>query len=204
MNTIERKKEVVAATFQLIAQLGMQDLTVKKIAQAVGVSEPAIYRHFGSKAEILSAVVDEMVSARHASFTKTKAMEKDAQAMLSFFFIEQALRFESFPSLTIILFPEDLFKNDQELQERVTGMMDETRAFIRDVLGIGMAQGSLRSDLDPEDVAFMLVGGFRLLVSSWRLASRPFSLPERTRQFLESALPLIGRHRPDNAQGGVS
>lgn len=49
----DRQAEIVAAAFTLIAQNGVQELTIKNLGAAIGESEPAIYRHFASKREIL-------------------------------------------------------------------------------------------------------------------------------------------------------
>jgi AcrR family transcriptional regulator len=193
MQTIERRKEIIQAAFDLISEQGIQELTMKRIANAVGVSEPAIYRHFASKADILSSVIDEMIAQREATFQRVRAGSGTARDMIGSFFSAQASLFETRPSLTIMLFPEDLFRNDETLLGRATAMMDETLSRFRELLRAGVDEGSLKDGIDCEAGALMLVGGFRLLVASWRLDSGAGGLEMGTSRFVEGALSLISR-----------
>jgi AcrR family transcriptional regulator len=191
MQSSERQKEIVAAVFNLISDQGIQELTIKKIAQAVGVSEPAIYRHFESKSDILAAVVDQMVAHRNTTFSRVGG--NSAATTLASFFTVQAMLFEDMPPLTIMLFPEDLFRNDAVLLARIMDMMQETLGRIRELLQAGIDEGAFKPDLDRDAVALMLVGGFRLLVSSWRLDPTSGRLREKTRRFVDGVWPLISR-----------
>ncbi|MFH2116312.1 MAG: TetR/AcrR family transcriptional regulator C-terminal domain-containing protein, partial [Spirochaetota bacterium] len=112
---------------------------------------------------------------------------------LASFFTVQAMLFEDMPPLTIMLFPEDLFRNDAALLARIMDMMKETLGRIRELLQAGIDEGSFKPDLDRDAVALMLVGGFRLLVSSWRLEPSSGRLKEKTRRFIDGVWPLISR-----------
>ncbi len=191
MQTSERRKEIIAAAFDLISAHGIQELTIRKIASVVGVSEPALYRHYSSKTDILSAVIDEMLAQRDAAFLKVSGGPGTARDMIRSFFSVQASLFESRPSLTIMLFPEDLFRNDAELLGRATAMMDETLVRFRELLQAGIADGSIKPAVDCEACALMLVGGFRLLVSSWRLDASSGGLESGARRFMDGVFPLI-------------
>jgi AcrR family transcriptional regulator len=191
MQSSERQKDIVAAVFNLISDQGIQELTIKKIAQAIGVSEPAIYRHFQSKSDILAAVVDEMIAHRNTTFLRVSGTS--ASTTLASFFTVQAMLFEDMPALTIMLFPEDLFRNDAVLLGRIMDMMKETLGRIHGLIQAGVDEGAFRPDLDREAVALMLVGGFRLLVSSWRLQPESGRLKEKTRRFIDGVWPLISR-----------
>jgi AcrR family transcriptional regulator len=191
MQSSERQKEIVAAVFNLISDQGIQELTIKKIAQAIGVSEPAIYRHFESKSDILSAVVDEIIARRDKTFAQVSG--DSAAATLASFFSVQAMLFEDMLPLSIMLFPEDLFRNDASLLSRIMDMMKETLSRIHGVLQAGMDEGAFRPDLDCDAATLMLVGGFRLLVSSWRLEPEPGRLKEMTKRFIDGVWPLISR-----------
>ncbi|MEA1972657.1 MAG: TetR/AcrR family transcriptional regulator, partial [Candidatus Cloacimonadota bacterium] len=53
----ERQQQIVVTAIKLIANKGIQNLTTKNIANEIGISEPALYRHFDNKLEILKAVI---------------------------------------------------------------------------------------------------------------------------------------------------
>lgn len=187
----DRQDEIVATALHLISEEGMQELTMKKIAAAIGITEPALYRHFTSKSQILAAVVDNMAAARSSLFRQPLASEQDAQSTIMSFFVGHAWLFMREPALTVILFSEDLFRNDKALSERITAIVGDTMHTIQQVLADGVRHGTLCSDLDPSMTALLLVGGFRQLVSSWRLEGCQFSLEERTERLVGSALRLF-------------
>jgi AcrR family transcriptional regulator len=49
----DRKREIRDAAIRLVAGDGLEAATTRAIARAVGVTEAALYRHYGSKEEIL-------------------------------------------------------------------------------------------------------------------------------------------------------
>jgi AcrR family transcriptional regulator len=194
MKTTERKKEILKAAFALIARQGMSELTIKNLARAVGVSEPALYRHFDSKASILSAIVDEMIAQRDEAWRNSLPESRSASECLRSFFLSQARSFESLPSLAIVLYPDMLFRQDPDLLERIRSMIKETAGGIRKILDKGVAEGSFRKDVDTNAVSLMLIGGFRILVSEWQMngdMGESPSLSVTTQEYLQSILRLI-------------
>src|SRR5690625_2198760 len=53
----ERQIEIMKAATQRIDRYGIQNLTTKTLAADIGLSEPALYRHFDSKTDILSSLL---------------------------------------------------------------------------------------------------------------------------------------------------
>jgi TetR/AcrR family tetracycline transcriptional repressor len=60
---MSRRDEVLQAALGLLDEVGLDDLTVRRLADRLGVTPSALYRHFPSKA----ALVDAMVEAVAAS-----------------------------------------------------------------------------------------------------------------------------------------
>jgi AcrR family transcriptional regulator len=53
----ERREEIIAAVLQVVADRGFSSWTLRDIAERVGVGEANILHHFGSKQELLLAVI---------------------------------------------------------------------------------------------------------------------------------------------------
>lgn len=60
MNTeiTERQQEIINVSLELIAESGIQSLTIKNLAKKIGFAESAIYRHYENKIQILLAILD--------------------------------------------------------------------------------------------------------------------------------------------------
>ncbi|CAH0990215.1 Tetracycline repressor protein class A from transposon 1721 [Sinobacterium norvegicum] len=51
----------IDATFSVIAQVGIDKLTMRKVASELGVSAMAMYKHFPNKEQLLAATLDEVI-----------------------------------------------------------------------------------------------------------------------------------------------
>jgi AcrR family transcriptional regulator len=56
----QRQEQIIDAAISLIAEKGLAGASMGRIAEIVGISEPAIYRHFASRRDILLAVLDDV------------------------------------------------------------------------------------------------------------------------------------------------
>lgn len=59
MNSARRQLEIVNAAFDRIATTGHLSLSTTELAYKVGISQPAIFRHFRSKQQLHQAILDE-------------------------------------------------------------------------------------------------------------------------------------------------
>ncbi len=55
----DRRQQIVGVAMRLFSQRGFRGTTTKEIAQAAGVSEAIIFRHFATKDELYAAILDE-------------------------------------------------------------------------------------------------------------------------------------------------
>jgi AcrR family transcriptional regulator len=64
---MSRRDEVLQAALDLLDEVGLDALTVRRLAERLGVRPSALYRHFGTKRELLDAMV-EHIAAEGADF----------------------------------------------------------------------------------------------------------------------------------------
>jgi len=56
---------IVDAALTLLNEVGLERLTTRKLAERLGVQQPALYWHFKSKSALLDAVNEEMLARYH-------------------------------------------------------------------------------------------------------------------------------------------
>ncbi|MEW6411357.1 MAG: TetR/AcrR family transcriptional regulator [Candidatus Zixiibacteriota bacterium] len=64
----DRKAQIIQQATRLFADDGFDKVTIKELADACGITEPALYRHFSSKDAIYDAVLDSIerrLSSQH-------------------------------------------------------------------------------------------------------------------------------------------
>ncbi|MGF7148268.1 AcrR family transcriptional regulator [Sphingomonas zeicaulis] len=52
----QRREEIIAAALTLFTRYGVHNVTTRQIARAVGISQPSLYAHFASSAEIAEEI----------------------------------------------------------------------------------------------------------------------------------------------------
>jgi TetR/AcrR family tetracycline transcriptional repressor len=57
------RQSIVEAALRLLAEVGLDGLTVRRLAASLGVQSPALYWHFRSKEQLLDGMADEIIRA---------------------------------------------------------------------------------------------------------------------------------------------
>jgi len=82
----ERREEILLAAVQEFAQFGLHGASIDQIARRIGISQPYIYRLFGTKKELFLAVLDacytRIVGAFEAAAATARAEERDTLAAM--------------------------------------------------------------------------------------------------------------------------
>lgn len=90
---LQTSQNIVEASFKLMAEHGIEKMSLSMIAKEVGISKPAIYYHFSSKEALVDFLFEEIFSGYHfvsyfdkEQYTKENFAEKliaDGLHMLS-------------------------------------------------------------------------------------------------------------------------
>ena len=81
----ERRMQILRSAVSLFSQRGFSGTTTKEIAQAAGISEAMVFRHFATKLELYTAILDHKACAGTAfspcDIVATAVAEKDDRAV---------------------------------------------------------------------------------------------------------------------------
>jgi AcrR family transcriptional regulator len=171
-----RQTDIVNATIQLISEAGIQRLTMKRIAQQVGVTEPALYRHFDSKMDILLSLLESFKQRRRAIMGGAADHEGPAIDRIFHIFSTFIAHFSAHPTVAALIFSEEIFQDDKRLSAQVFEMMQLNGTIMTALVTEGQAQGDIRSELPAQHITNILMGSFRLTVSRWHLSHHAFDL----------------------------
>ncbi len=149
-----RQAEILDRTAELVAEAGLANLTMKRVAERVGFTEPAIYRHFTGKRELVLGLVDRLGerllgTLRGIAADASRPPRERLLGMVRHHV--QVLR--ATRGLPILLLAEGLASGDEELVARMGGVM-------RPYLGLAglLAELELPVGLAPERQASLFIG----------------------------------------------
>jgi AcrR family transcriptional regulator len=149
----ERRRQIVEAVLDVVAEHGISGTTVARIAEAAGVSEGTLYVYFQNREEMLTAALDR-IFARMADLIDSST-ESDALSRLRDIAERHAdvMRTErqQFTSPWI----EFIAAGPQAgLREAIA--QTQTRAFAKmlSIVQQGQADGTIRSDIDARRITW--------------------------------------------------
>lgn len=195
MEMTKRQMEIMQAAIGLIAREGYEKLTTKNIAAELGVSDAALYRHFDSKKELITMILRyfEDISCRVISTIDSKdlsPMEK-----IRYFVMNRYEMFREEPELAMVMFSEELFKNDRTFEEYLLSIMHIHRDQIMGYIMQGQKLGEIRAELNPMNIFRMIVGSMRMLVTQWNLSKHAFDLELEGKSLFNTIKKLIEEKR---------
>lgn len=153
--------KILNVAAQLFAERGFFNTPTSLLAKESGVSEATIFRHFKSKEEILSALMvkmrDRLISDMNIHFKMSNlssGLEKIVaipQACYSFVrgnHLEFSLFFRDAPVHT---------ETSPETSEAIKTIYAHILSLISGMVHEGQADGSIRTDLDPDNISKIIM-----------------------------------------------
>lgn len=171
----ERKAEIVQATIRLAADIGPDRLTTDRLAQEIGISQAAIFRHFPTKSHIWEAVgrnICELLGALPGA----KSSSDNRTAQLKSMVIGQLKFIARTPAVPAILFSRELHAENETLRLFFVKMMGQRHAKLSQILKSGRESGEFCASLDCDNGAFLILSLIQGLAMRWSLNGRNFNL----------------------------
>ena len=191
MNLTARQQEIINVSVSLIADKGIQSLTIKNISQTIGISEPAIYRHFKNKFEILMTLLDsfEVIAADVLNSEEIKKLKPLDQ--IEFFLMDRYRRCAENPKLAKLIFSEENFQDDERLAKKVLNIMHVHRSEMHKIISAGQNGGEIRDDIDTISLFRIIFGPMRLLIKQWGLSGCGFNLVKEGKKLWEAEKKML-------------
>ena len=166
----ERRDMTVEAVVDLAATTNPAEITTGQIAQHMGLSQGALFRHFPTKDAIWGAVM--VWTADQLTHRLDKALAKEASPLsaLEAMFMAHVGFVADRPGVPRIMFGELQRTGDTSAKRGARALMDGYRTRVTGLLESGKNDGSLPVDLDTEAAAMLFVGTIQGLVMQAMIA----------------------------------
>ncbi len=188
-----RQLQIIQASMEIISERGIQELTIKNLASRIGISEPAIYRHFESKRDILLAILRYFGGSTRELFDSVLAQQVSPLEKLEHVFLHHFRYFSEHPSIAAVIFSEEIFQNDKGLAHGVLDLMNQTRGYIQEIVQEAKRTGAVDTRASAEHLTTVVMGSLRFIVTRWRLSDHAFDLVAEGKEFWNSLAALL-RH----------
>lgn len=160
----ERREEIIRVTLELADKQGVDDVTTQDMAQAMGVTQGAVFRHFPSKDAIWLAVMQWVRDRLMEVLGRAAAQGHDPLDALQRMFFAHIEFIANHPAIPRVLTSQYLHGRNAVLRNLVTEIMLGYEAKIAGLLTDAQTQGLARADLDTHAAATLYIGMVQGLV----------------------------------------
>lgn len=178
----QTRQDLLEAALTVFSREGYEAARLEDVAQAAGVTRGAIYHHFGSKAGLFAALIDDasalgnMAIGRAIEQGGSFAEITERILVYTLNLLEENRRFREVMALSLSIpgtAPELAdFREQRALRTR--GLV----ASIGDMFQMGIAQADLRPELDPATIARGFLAYQNGLALLWISDKDAFSIKE--------------------------
>lgn len=174
-NTVLRRKQIVETLRKIIIKYGSEHVTVRKLAEEIGVSGGALYRHFKSKREVLLFLVDDIKENLNGGLEKAYPI-KDPLELLGKIAGDLLSSIEQRKGATFLVIAEIISLGDKGLNRRISEVLNDFLGHIKQLILEGIKAGEIRENVDVDMAATAFFGMLQGLVTIWSLNGFPSTL----------------------------
>lgn len=187
----ERKAQIVAEVLRLADEIGPDRLSTTEVARAIGLSQPAIFRHFPTKGALWLAVAEDIADRLQSYWAAAEAGATGSHARLKALISAQLTAIAETPALPSILFSRELQVDNSALRDVFRKLLSAFQGRLVAAIRELQAAGHLRRDVGPEDVAILLTSLVQGVAIRWTLGARGFALVTEGLRLFDVQMELL-------------
>ena len=171
MSTLVRREQIADAAGKIIVRHGCENLTIKRLASEIGVTEGAIYRHFKSKKDILLLLIEHVEGNLVGDLDKGRVSESSPLEAFDDIVARHVASIRKRKGVSFQVIAEIISLGDRELNSRMYAGLQKYRARVRELLAVGVASGEIKAELDLDAAATLFFGMMQGMANLWALDS---------------------------------
>lgn len=191
MEVSERQLEIIESAGKILTQSGLSGLTTKNLAKDIGFSEAAIYRHFGSKEEIILGLLEYLHSSMDKRLEAVCIPTRTPQENFMDLFESQFNFFSKNPHFVVAVFSDGLLEESDKINQAILRLMQVKMKYLLPIIMQGQQQGTFTQAITTEELVHIIMGSFRLQMYKWRIADFKFDIQRQGQNMLQALLTLM-------------
>ena len=163
----ERRQAVLETACRVFSRLSYRGATTAEIAREAGISEPILYRHFGSKRDLYLACLDHAWQTFRAQ--AEQVMADDPARCLGAIADAYMVRGKKMRVIDLWIQALNEASGDEVIAAAVRKQVREVRDFFADIIRDGQRRGIVHQDRDADAEAWIFVAAGLLATMDHRL-----------------------------------
>jgi AcrR family transcriptional regulator len=157
-----RRRQIAEAALSIIAERGVAAVTTKRVAQMVGLTPSALYRHYEDKSAILDAVLDLLMASFYGNIREARGESGTTLALLRNILLRNVRFIERYRLIPAIFLSDYIWHENQEFTTKLRCNFNEINAEIASIFADGQDAETIRADIEPQRLAVAFLGLYGL------------------------------------------
>jgi TetR/AcrR family transcriptional regulator len=197
LTTEARQREIVATVLALARERGPDAITTQAIADRMGLTQGAVFRHFPDKQAIWLAVFGWVRESLGAAIAAAMEKADSPLAKIERAFLAHVAFIAANPGVPRVMFHEMQYPGDSPVRAEVRAMITAYQQRLTVLFAQAKAAGELPGDLDATLAPVSFIGAVQGLVIEASLAGDEAGMVKRACKLLPLLLDgYRGRRHP--------
>ena len=176
LETEIRQDQIAEAALDIVRHAGIQALNIAAIAQKVDIVPSAVYRHYKNKSEVISAVLQLIEKRLGAHFQEVVNQNLGAIEKLQLLLDRHITLISGNNAIPRIIFSEEVIGSIPERRQQLYNIIQDVIGKVAKIIRDGQQEGSIRNDVDSENMAVAFMGMIQPAAIIWSLSAGEFDI----------------------------
>ncbi|MGE0088822.1 MAG: TetR/AcrR family transcriptional regulator [Bacteroidales bacterium] len=153
-----RKEQIKEAVLRIVYNDGLKKCTTKRVAEEIGITEAAIFRHYPSKKEIFLDIIQDvetqLLGALKEILDESIPSDQKLQKLIC-----RSISFNiENKGINILMLSEAAVNNDIDMKSKLNGIYLEQRKIIEKIILDGIKEEIFKKETNPKTFSFIYMG----------------------------------------------
>lgn len=190
VHMLKRKDKILISAIELFDQEGITGVTTKNLARTQNVSEPALYRQYKGKQEILDGIIEEFASYDERIINTIKQSELSGVGGIRFYISRFAQLYQNYQELTTVMFSMDLYHYQETTRVRMKDIVLNRILFLEDLVEEGRGDMKGYGNFSHYEIASLINGTIFSQVYEWRMRDKSYDIGKHLVDYIDRLLEV--------------
>ena len=173
----ERKEEIFFIIAQIISEKGLSEVSTTEVAKRLGVSQPAIYKYFKNKDEMIIYFISHL-KEQLSKILEKASKGKDTFEKLYILYQNHFALIEKTKILPRVIFSDTIYIGNEEKRISLHKVIEFYKDGIRQIIREGIEKREIKK-IDPHIGANLIIGLVISCTLEWMLNGMKYSLKDK-------------------------
>ena len=178
------KEKILRVSADIIVNEGLKKFTARNVADRLGITDAAIFKHFRSMDDIIFEIIERYVSRCSRSADEAEKTDKSVKERLYQILKTHINVLEETKGAVPVLCFEFLRSDDKKLYKILKEFIESYKRKVGDLIREGQSEGVIRKGIDPEGTAMLFIGLIQAKVFAYLLDGKKGNIVDDPEQFI--------------------